>query len=169
MKKRGKIFRMNTLKRLIFRIFVGKTIDMEQVKLEWKGGMQFDAQLGEHTITLDGPEELGGMNIGARPKPLLLVALAGCTGMDIASLARKMRVEFERVEIEADAEKSDEIPVVYTAMTLKYRFEGKGIDPSKPLKMVSLSQERYCGVADMLRKVAPIAFEVYLNGERIDR
>lgn len=117
---------------------------MEQVKLEWKGGMQFDAQVGEHTITLDGPEELGGMNIGARPKPLLLVALAGCTGMDIASLARKMRVEFERIEIEADAEKSDEIPVVYTAMTLKYRFEGKGIDPSKPLKW---SASRRSGIA----------------------
>lgn len=142
---------------------------MEQVKLNWKGGMQFDAQVGEHVIVLDASEELGGMNLGVRPKPLLLVALAGCTGMDIASLARKMRVEFQKIEIEADAEKSDEIPATYTSMTLKYRFEGKGIDPAKPLKMVDLSQERYCGVANMLRQVAPIAFEVYLNGERIDR
>lgn len=142
---------------------------MEQVKLDWKGGMQFDAQVGDHVITLDASEELGGMNLGARPKPLLLVALAGCTGMDIASLARKMRVEFDKIEIEADAEKNDEIPAVYTSMTLIYRFEGKGIDPSKPLKMVNLSQERYCGVANMLRTVAPIGFEVYLNGERIDR
>lgn len=142
---------------------------MEQVKLNWKGGMQFDAQVGEHVIVLDASEELGGMNLGVRPKPLLLVALAGCTGMDIASLARKMRVEFQKIEIEADAEKSDEIPATYTSMTLKYRFEGKGIDPAKPLKMVDLSQERYCGVANMLRQVAPITFEVYLNGERIDK
>lgn len=141
---------------------------MEHVKLDWKGGMQFDAQVGEHVITLDASEELGGMNLGARPKPLLLVALAGCTGMDIASLARKMRVEFDKIEIEADAEKNDEIPTVYTSMKLIYRFEGKGIDPSKPLRMVELSQEKYCGVADMLRRVAPIGVEVYLNGERID-
>lgn len=141
---------------------------MEQVTLEWKGGMQFDAQVGDHTIVLDAPEELGGMNVGARPKPLLLVALAGCTGMDIASLARKMRVEFEKVEIEAEAQKSEEIPVVYTEMTLRYKFVGQGVDPAKPLKMVSLSQERYCGVAEMLRKVAPIRVEVFLNGERID-
>lgn len=141
---------------------------MEQVKLEWKGGMQFDARVGDHVVTLDASEEQGGMNLGVRPKPLLLVALAGCTGMDIASLARKMRVEFDRIEIEADAEKNDEIPSVYTSMTLKYRFEGKGVDPSKPLKMVGLSQERYCGVANMLRQVAPIGVEVYLNGERID-
>lgn len=142
---------------------------MEQVKLNWKGGMQFDAQVGEHVIVLDASEELGGMNLGVRPKPLLLVALAGCTGMDIASLARKMRVEFDRIEIEADAEKNDEVPATYTSLTLKYRFEGQGIDPAKPLKMVGLSQERYCGVANMLRQVAPIAFEVYLNGVRIDR
>lgn len=142
---------------------------MEHVTLNWKGGMQFDAQVGEHTIVLDAPEELGGMNLGVRPKPLLLVALAGCTGMDVASLARKMRVEFDEIEIEADAELSDEVPSVYTSMTLKYRFEGKNIDPSKPLKMVGLSQERYCGVANMLRQAAPVAFEVYLNGVRIDR
>lgn len=142
---------------------------MKHVKLDWKGGMQFDAQVGEHVITLDASEELGGMNLGARPKPLLLVALAGCTGMDVASLARKMRVEFDKIEIEAEAEKSDEIPTVYTSMKLIYRFEGKGIDPFKPLKMVSLSQERYCGVANMLRTVVPIGLEVYLNGERINR
>lgn len=141
---------------------------MDKVILDWKGGMQYDAQIGEHTLTLDASEELGGTNLGPRPKSLLLAALAGCTGMDIASLARKMRVEFDRIEIEADAEKNDEIPTVYTSMTLIYRFEGKGIDPEKPLKMVSLSQERYCGVSEMLRKVAPIAVEVYLNGERID-
>lgn len=140
----------------------------DKVILEWKGGMQYDAHVGEHTITLDASEELGGMNLGARPKPLLLVALAGCTGMDIASLARKMRVDFDRIQIEADADKTDEVPSLYTSMTLKYRFEGKDIDPAKPLKMVALSQERYCGVADMLRRVAPIGFEVYLNGERID-
>lgn len=130
---------------------------MEQIKMEWKGGMQFDAQVGEHVIVLDASEELGGMNLGVRPKPLLLVALAGCSGMDIASLARKMRVEFDKIEIEADAEKSDEIPATYTSMVLKYRFQGQGIDPAKPLKMVNLSQEKYCGVASMLRLVAPIS------------
>lgn len=129
--------------------------------------MQFDAQVDEHTITLDAPESVGGMNLGARPKPLLLVALGGCTGMDVASLARKMRVDFDKVEIEVDAEKSDEMPVVYCSMTVRYRFEGAGIDPAKPLKMVTLSQERYCGVSAMLRQVCPVSVEVYLNGERI--
>lgn len=142
---------------------------MDKVVLNWKGGMQYDAHVGEHTIVLDAGEEMGGMNLGARPKPLLLAALAGCTGMDIASLARKMRIDFDRVEIEAEAEKTEEVPSVYTSMTLRYRFEGAGIDPFKPLKMVALSQQRYCGVADMLRRVAPVAVEVYLNGERIDR
>ena len=112
---------------------------MDKVVLNWQGGMQYDAHIGEHTIVVDASEEMGGMNLGARPKPLLLVALAGCTGMDIASLARKMRVDFTRIEIEAEADKTEEVP-----------------------------QQRYCGVSDMLRRVAPISIEVYLNGERID-
>ena len=67
-----------------------------------------------------------------------------------------------------EAEKTEEVPSLYTAMRLRYRFEGEGIEPAKPLKMVALSQQRYCGVSDMLRRVAPISIEVYLNGERID-
>lgn len=142
---------------------------MDKVVLNWQGGMQYDAHVGEHSIVLDASEEMGGMNLGARPKPLLLVALAGCTGMDIASLARKMRVDFTRIDIEAEAEKTEEVPSLYTSMVLRYRFEGEGIDPARPLKMVALSQQRYCGVSEMLRRVAPISVEVYLNGERIDR
>jgi len=145
-----------------------KEFVMDKVVLNWQGGMQYDAHIGEHTIVVDASEEMGGMNLGARPKPLLLVALAGCTGMDIASLARKMRVDFTRIDIEAEADKTEEVPSLYTAMRLRYRFEGEGIEPAKPLKMVALSQQRYCGVSDMLRRVAPISIEVYLNGERID-
>lgn len=132
--------------------------------------MEFDAQVGEHKIILDASEEHGGTNLGTSPKPLLLVSLAGCTGMDVMSLARKMRVEFEKFEIEVEAEKSDDIPSVYTSMKLIYKFETReDLSPEKPLKMVALSQERYCGVAHMLRKVSQLQYEVYLNGKRIDR
>lgn len=132
--------------------------------------MEFDAQVGEHKIILDASPEHGGSNLGTSPKPLLLVSLAGCTGMDVMSLARKMRVEFDKFEVEVEAQKSEDIPSVYTSIKLIYKFQGpEDLSADKTLKMVSLSQERYCGVAQMLRKASHLEYEVYLNGERIDR
>ncbi len=140
---------------------------MEQISITWKGGMAYEALVDGFSVPLDAAAEHGGENGGPRPKPLLLVALAGCTGMDVASLARKMRVEFSSIVIDAEADKGDEMPAIYTAMRLIYRFEGAGIDPEKPLKMVALSQERYCGVSAMLAKAAPVTYQVWLNGEQI--
>ena len=80
-----------------------------------------------------------------------------------------MRVDFASFKVDVQAETSEgEHPHVYTFFKVIYHFEGQGIDPAKLMKMVLLSQERYCGVAAMLRQAAPLAYEVYLNGVRID-
>lgn len=129
--------------------------------------MCFDASVDGFNITLDASPEVGGHNFGPRPKPLLLVAMAGCTGMDITSLAKKMRLDFSSIEIEAQADKSEQIPIVFTAMRLIYRFESQSTPAEKVLKIVNLSQERYCGVAAMLSQVAPVTYQIYLNGQLI--
>lgn len=137
---------------------------MEQVILNFNKDMHFTANVSGHTIELDAAAENGGGDIGARPKALLLAALGGCTGMDIASLARKMRVDIKALTIEADAEKSvDEVPMIYTSAKLVYRFEASQGDRDKIVKMVAMSQERYCGVSSMLQKAFPISYEIFLN------
>lgn len=65
----------------------------QEITLDWQGKMQFQAHVGNHSITLDGSPEVGGEDAGARPKPLMLVALAGCSGMDVVSLLRKMSMD----------------------------------------------------------------------------
>lgn len=140
---------------------------MENVILDFQGDMRFDAHIENHTITIDASREFGGSEVGPRPKPLMLVALAGCTGMDVASLAKKMRVEIQSLTIEVQAEKSTDMPVVYTSFNVIYRFIAAQTDAEKIKKIVDMSQERYCGVSTMMRQVAPLSYEIFLNDQRL--
>lgn len=140
---------------------------MEKIDIHWEQNMSFKATVNGFNINLDAAQENGGDDLAPRPKPLLLVALAGCTGMDVASLARKMRVEIEEFNVEAEAEKSDDIPMVYTEIRLIYKFKADEANRAKIIKMVTLSQERYCGVSAMLSKATSISYRIELNGERI--
>ena len=133
---------------------------MSTVKVNWSGDMSFDAEVNGFNIKLDAAEAVGGKNKGPRPKPFLLVALGGCTGMDVVSILKKMRVEFEAFDMEITGELTDEHPKYYHTMNLKYIFRGKDLPMAKLEKAVNLSQERYCGVSAMLGKVATINTEI---------
>ena len=62
------------------------------IELKWKNKMAFDAEVNGHIIPLDADERVGGEDHGARPKPLTLVSLGGCTGMDVVSILKKMKL-----------------------------------------------------------------------------
>jgi putative redox protein len=130
---------------------------MKTARVKWMEGMQFvgDAPSG-HAIVMDAAQEAGGANSGARPKQLLLVGLGGCTGMDVISILRKMRVPFDSFEVEVNAEESGEHPKIWTRIELVYRVVGD-VPEDKFLKAINLSQERYCAVAAMLGKTAEIS------------
>jgi len=96
-------------------------------------------------------------------KPMLMASLGGCTGMDVISLAKKMRQEVETMEIRLIGTLTDEHPKHYTAIHLVYRFTGKDLDPEKLRKAIDLSQEKYCGVSETLKKGVAITYEVQLG------
>lgn len=131
-----------------------------QTTTAWTGGMAFTTEINGHKINLDLSAEDGGENSGPRPKPLLLSALAGCTGVDVVSILNKMRVEYSDFSIAASADLSEEHPKVYTAIRLHYKIKMKPEDHDKMAKAVTLSKEKYCGVSAMLEKVCPIDWEV---------
>jgi putative redox protein len=125
--------------------------------------MSFSADLNGHSISLDADSEFGGQDRGPRPKGLVLVALAGCTGMDVVSLLKKMRVSYDDFRIEVSGEQTDQHPKVYTDIHLDYIFSGKELDRGKIEKAVTLSQEKYCGAYTMLSKAAAIHTRILLN------
>ena len=69
------------------------------INATFNSGMNFTADVNGHTIEIDTDEAGGGNNMGTRPKALMLVSLAGCTGFDIVSMLNKMRVKFSDLSI----------------------------------------------------------------------
>ena len=132
-----------------------------QAQIKWVSGLAFIGKgSSNHWIGMDAPEKIGGFNAASRPLELLLIGLGGCTGMDVVSLLRKMRVEFTGFKVTAKAEVAEEHPRVYTKIDLLYEFRGKDLSPDKLKKAVDLSQERYCPVSAMLRKACQISYEI---------
>ncbi|MCX8105844.1 MAG: OsmC family protein [Ignavibacterium album] len=109
-----------------------------------------------HWITMDGPEQFGGSNAGIRPKELILISLAGCTGSDVASILSKKRVKLDGFEMNITAEQADEHPQVFTKIHLEYVFYGKNLPVKELERAIELSQTKYCSVTAMLQKAMPI-------------
>lgn len=135
------------------------------MKTSWRGKMAFDSLIGEHVVRTDASEKFGGDNSAASPKSLMMVALAGCTGVDVVTILQKMRVELSGFDIDVECELTDEIPSTYTKMHLIYSFKGKALDPAKLKKAIELSQDKYCGVSAMYRKVMEISWEMKVDAE----
>ncbi|MGL5563215.1 MAG: OsmC family protein [Tannerellaceae bacterium] len=133
------------------------------ISLNWKGGMEFESSLDNHKITLDTTTEWGGNDKGPSPKKLMLVALAGCTGMDVVSLLKKMHVEYAGLSIFVEATLTTEHPKQYNSMHLIYEFTGNNLPVDKLQKVIDMSLDRYCGVAAVYKKVMPLTYEIKIK------
>lgn len=138
-----------------------------EIDVQWMGKMQFNALVNGHTVIMDGPEKVGGEDNGPIPKPFVLTALAGCTGMDIAAILRKADKIPDEFDMKVIGEISKQVPIEYIAIHVIYDFKGKMENKESALKAVTDSQEKYCGVSSMLKKALPVTWEVNYNGLRI--
>ncbi len=135
----------------------------QDISISWKKGMAFEADVNGHKLMLDAGDQHGGKDLGPRPKALMLVALAGCTGMDVVSILTKMRVELDNFDVKVEGEQSEEQPVHFISMHIIYEFWGKDLPVDKLEKAISLSHERYCGVSAVYRKAMPVTHELVLH------
>ena len=138
-----------------------------EIDVQWMGKMQFNALVNGHTIVMDGPEKVGGEDNGPIPKPFVLTALAGCTGMDIAAILRKADEIPDEFDMRVIGEISKRAPIEYIAIHVIYDFKGTEAIKDAALNAVTGSQERYCGVSSMLKKALPVTWEVNYNGVQI--
>ncbi len=134
-----------------------------KINVAWTGDMAFEAETNGFKIKLDAEEGVGGKNTGPRPKPLTLVSLGGCTGMDVISILTKMRVKPDYFNVEVTGELTEEHPKYYNKIHIVYTFSGDELPMAKLEKAINLSQDRYCGVSEMLRKVATITHEIVIK------
>ncbi|MFA6259990.1 MAG: OsmC family protein [Bacteroidia bacterium] len=131
-----------------------------QVKADWIGGMAFDAHVGNHTVRIDNSIKGGGTDTGPMPKPFMLIALAGCTGLDVITMLDKMRVKYSDFNLEVTGTLSEDVPKVYTHIDIIYTIKVEDADKDKVEKAVNLSEEKYCGVSQMLKKAMTIGYTI---------
>lgn len=131
---------------------------INKVHTTWKSGMLFEStNPGGNLLINDGEEST---QVAYTPKALMLASLAGCSGLDVASLLKKMRAEVDEFTIDVEANLTDEHPKHYDKVKVIYNFYGTDFKKDKIEKAVDLSVERYCGVMEMFRKFAEVTIEI---------
>lgn len=120
-------------------------------------GMQFAALAGSgHTVVLDAAEHAGGQGAGFVPMEMLLVGLAGCTGMDVISVLRKKRQDVTGYEVQVHGERAEDHPMVFTDITVEHIVTGHNVSPEAVARAIELSETKYCGAGAMLGKTAKL-------------
>ncbi|NVO02357.1 MAG: OsmC family protein [Bacteroidetes bacterium] len=128
------------------------------IDCKWTDKMAFEATVNDHKIIFDADPTVGGEDAGARPKPVILASLAGCSGMDVISILAKMKVIPTYFNIIVEGELTEEHPKVYNKIHVVYEFKGENLEYDKLKKAVDLSQDRYCGVSAMLKLGAQMTY-----------
>jgi putative redox protein len=132
---------------------------MKKAQIKWTGGMQFVGKADSgHAVVMDADGDHGGEDSAVRPGELPLIALGGCTGIDVVMILNKMKVPIEAFEIAIEAETAEEHPRVWTKIHVLYTLTGD-IPESKVKKAVKLSHEKYCSVGAMLGATAKMSYE----------
>jgi len=132
----------------------------QEIILKWNKKMSFSSEIDGHKIVIDAANEFGGENNGPRPKALLLLSLAGCSGMDVVSLMEKMRINYSDFKIIVEGNLNEDHPKKYNSITLKYIVTGKDIEIEKIEKAIKLSEEKYCGVWATLKPGVKIDYKI---------
>jgi putative redox protein len=137
---------------------------MMKVKAIQTGDLSFEIDQFGHKYTVDTKKEHGGNDSGPSPKALLLGGLLGCSGMDVASILKKMHIEYDEFSMTVEADQTKEHPMVYKDINLEYIIKGSpDLNIDKIKRAVELSMTTYCGVSAMLRKNSDIHYKIFLN------
>ncbi|QCX02023.1 OsmC family protein [Aggregatimonas sangjinii] len=136
------------------------------ITTKWLGNMAFESNNPSGLdLTIDAGPDDGGEGKGYRPKALMLSGLAGCSGLDVASLIKKMKLDVDIFTIETIANLTEEHPKYYDTVTIEYHFHGSNLKEDKLQKAVDLSVEKYCGVMEMFRRFAELEIKTVFHNE----
>ena len=124
-----------------------------KAKVKWVDNAMFLGESGSgHSVVMDGPESLGGRNMGIRPMEMLLIGMGGCASFDVMSILKKSRQKVSACHAELEAERADAVPAVFTAINIHFVVRGQGLKEKQVKRAVELSAEKYCSASIMLGK-----------------
>jgi putative redox protein len=138
-----------------------------KVKTTWHGQRAFTA-VGDsgYEIKMDATEAYGGEGQGVTPTEMLLASVAGCIGIDVTMILRPHLSSIEKIEIETDGTRKEDLPKGFTSIDVTFKIDGN-IDSKKVWRAIDLGKQKYCAVSDSLK--VDISFYLILNGEQVER
>ncbi|MCR9260162.1 MAG: OsmC family protein [Pseudomonadaceae bacterium] len=122
-------------------------------KIQWQNNVHFTATADSgHEVSIDGPADSGGENLGVRPMELMLMGVGGCTSFDVVSILRKSRQKVTNCVTEITAKRADDIPQVFETIHIHFVIEGDKLDPGRVERAIALTAEKYCSASIMLQR-----------------
>ena len=136
-----------------------------EARVNWKEGLAFDGLGGSSGLTmpLDTSVESGGSNSGFRPMELLLVGLAGCTGMVVISILQKKKQDVTDFEVRVHGDRAEDHPKIFTHILIDFIVTGNNVDRAAVDRAVELSSTKYCSAQAMLGKAANIETRITIK------
>ncbi|WP_423808637.1 OsmC family protein [Pontibacillus yanchengensis] len=132
--------------------------------VNWTGNMGFSSETASgHNMMMDAGPDAGGENAGARPTEYLMNAVAGCTGIDIISILKKMRLEPTSFHMDVEGDRAEDHPKRFTTIHIHYALEGD-LPEDKVIRAIQLSKDKYCSVSNSLN--AEITASYSINGDQ---
>lgn len=133
------------------------------VEARWVARRRFEAYSPTPAVVqMDARANSGGQGSGPTPMETVLIAVAGCTGMDVVGILEKMRAPLEGLTVSVTGERAEVHPKVFTKIHVRYEAWGAGLTATQVERAVRLSQEKYCSVAAMLRPTVTMTHQVVL-------
>jgi len=137
-----------------------------KARVKWLDNMSFVGETGSgHSVVMDGAPESGGRNLAARPMEMVLIGMGGCTAFDVVMILQKARQPINDCIVELTAERSEEIPKIFTKIHAHYIVKGKGLSEKQVEKAVNLTAEKYCSVSIMLAAIAQVTHDFEIIDE----
>ncbi len=138
-----------------------------EIKAVWHNKLSFTGiSPNGFSVPMDSSVEHGGENSGFRPTELLLVSLAGCTGMDVISILEKKRQKVTHFEVRVSGERASDHPRSFTHILVEFAVTGVDIDPAAVERAVELSSTKYCSVAATIDKSVRIEHKVSITQQQ---
>lgn len=127
------------------------------IQATYQAAMQFDVSSGSgHHVLLDNVTQPGGQHAGFSPMEMLLVALAGCTGINVISILQKKQQQVTAYAMQVRGMLTEQFPKIFVEITVEHFVTGHNVKPEAVARAIELSETRYCGVSVMLSKTAKI-------------
>lgn len=134
-----------------------------KARVTWQEHRTFVGESGSgHTVVMDGAPEHGGRNLAARPMEMMLLGMGGCSAFDVVGMLERARQPLDRLELEIEAERAEDIPQVFTRIHVTYRAFGNNLSEAQVRRAVDLSVTKYCSASLMLGETAEITYDLEL-------